>query len=87
MRAVANNSTSESTDPEINKGGGNVLLAFVALYFCPLMVYFINFLFIPFLIIKLAFYENNHTFSSREFSIMNKNFIYMVFGTVFVPGL
>lgn len=74
-------------DEDYTPGNNANYLAFIAIYFCPLLVYFINFILIPFMIIKLAFYENNHTYSSREFSIMNKNYIYMVFGSVFVPGL
>ena len=87
MRATSVDGSPPVGKPEVVAGNGNMIFAFIAIYFCPLMVYFINFIIIPFLIIKLAFYENNHKFSDREFSIMNKNFIYMVFGTVFVPGL
>lgn len=95
MRALASDDDStnstvpvgNSTSPELNKGNGNIALAYLAIYLCPILIYMINFLLIPFLTIKLAFYENNHKFSDREFSIMNKNFIYMVFGSVFVPGL
>ena len=77
-------STSPSID--IEPDSETKWLAFLAVYFCPFLLYLINFILIPFLIIKLAFYENNHKYSGREFSIMNKNYIYMVFSSVFVPG-
>jgi len=41
----------------------------------------------PWAIIKMIFYENNHRYTVREFSLMNKMYIYMVFNSVFLPGL
>lgn len=35
----------------------------------------------------MIFYENNHKFSDREFSLMNKGYLYMVFNSVFLPGI
>mmetsp|Transcript_10403 Transcript_10403/g.10425 ORF Transcript_10403/g.10425 Transcript_10403/m.10425 type:complete len:484 (+) Transcript_10403:580-2031(+) len=51
-----------------------------------LYVYGVNFLFLPYLIFRLNFYESLHKYSLREFVLMNKMFIYMVFNTVFLPG-
>ena len=40
----------------------------------------------PFCIIKFIFYENAFKYSAREFSLMNKGYIYMVFNSIFLPG-
>ena len=71
----------------ITSTDGTKASAFLAMYLLPVILFLINFLFLPFLIFKLVFHENNHKYSSREFSIMNKCFIYMVFNSVFLPGL
>mmetsp|Transcript_9021 Transcript_9021/g.6795 ORF Transcript_9021/g.6795 Transcript_9021/m.6795 type:complete len:505 (+) Transcript_9021:1275-2789(+) len=71
----------------VEEGNGNIALAFMAIYLCPILTFLINFLLIPYLVIRLCFFENNHKFSDREFSIMNKNYVYMVFGSVILPGL
>jgi hypothetical protein len=84
MRVYHNSTTGQEevvTDPEPDG------ISIFAIYLCPILLYFLNYIFIPFLVIKLTFYENNFKFSQREFSILNKNYIYMVFGTVFMPGL
>ena len=61
--------------------------SFFAVYTCPLLLYFLNYMFLPYIILKTNFYENNHRFSMREFSIMNKLYIYMVFNSIMMPGL
>lgn len=78
---------SANKDTKQIRYNSDELLAFIAVYFCPLFLYFINYILIPFLVIKTNFYENNHKYSSREFSIMNKQYIYMVFNSVMMPGL
>lgn len=34
-----------------------------AIYLCPVLLYTLNYICIPFLVIKLTFYENNYKFS------------------------
>jgi hypothetical protein len=65
----------------------NKYSALLAMFMLPVILFCINFLLLPFMIFRFVFHENNHKYSSREFSIMNKCFIYMVFNSVFLPGL
>eukprot|EP00349_Pseudokeronopsis_sp_Brazil_P010786 CAMPEP_0202978096 /NCGR_PEP_ID=MMETSP1396-20130829/84639_1 /ASSEMBLY_ACC=CAM_ASM_000872 /TAXON_ID= /ORGANISM="Pseudokeronopsis sp., Strain Brazil" /LENGTH=504 /DNA_ID=CAMNT_0049716965 /DNA_START=1133 /DNA_END=2646 /DNA_ORIENTATION=- len=64
----------------------SVFQAFLPYFFLSIYVYGVNYLLLPFLIFKLNFYESLHKYSLREFVLMNKLYIYMVFNTVFLPG-
>jgi hypothetical protein len=61
-------------------------VSYLAVYLLPIILYVINFVFMPWCIIKMIFYENRHKYSAREFSLMNKGYIYMVFNSIFLPG-
>ena len=60
---------------------------FIGSYFAPVVMFMFNYLLLPYVIIKLTFYENNQKISQREFSIVNKTYLYMVFNTIILPGL
>ena len=50
-------------------------------------IYCVNFLLLPYLIIRLNYFESLHRYTLREFVIMNKIYIYQVFNSIFLPGL
>ena len=70
----------------VNSSEDQWYVTVIALYFLPVILFAINYLLMPLMVFKLIFYENNHQFSGRELSIMNKCYIYMVFNCLFLPG-
>jgi len=52
-----------NADGEVETSNATYGLSVFAIYLCPALLYFLNYILIPFLVIKLTFFENNFKFS------------------------
>ena len=69
----------------VEKEEFNIISLVTESYVSPLLLYFISSVFVPWVIRKISHYENHESYSRKESSIMDNNYIFIFLNWTIVP--